>query len=397
LICTAGEARLEETPSGRLVIDASSPTSPGELSDILHPFLHPQLPDARSISLALSGGLDSRTLLALLMRDARQFGVHIFGDDADPDAEIATRIARDVGLREKRFPTRLDAHDWAVASLIEYSAHANATAPASTVARLCAYPQLYADGLVSIDGFFGEIARRSYHKRVAAMGPSAMDARAAELLRFLSSPRPAIFNGDTMNRMREGFREDVEGMIAEFRSVAGRRLEDFLDLAAVRFRLPNFAGYEQARLDGQAVTYMPFAQPSALRGLLRLPLRDRRGDRAFRQAIRRYAPRLTAYPLVKGGVTYPFHLGPSLAWLWTAARRRLGNYYRDPAPAAYLRSIETFVRDTIRSHEVRTYSAYDYDAIQHAVESFYAGDDAFTGFVDWWLAFEMWRAGLSGR
>ena len=51
----------------------------------------------KHISLALSGGIDSRTLLAFLLQHKRNdFEVHTWGDENNFDVQIAKRIANNI-------------------------------------------------------------------------------------------------------------------------------------------------------------------------------------------------------------------------------------------------------------------------------------------------------------
>ncbi|MDH3193959.1 MAG: hypothetical protein OEM40_06545, partial [Acidimicrobiia bacterium] len=170
--------------------------------------------------------------------------------------------------------------------------------------------------------------------------------------------------------------------------------ENFLDLVGVRTRLPNFFGFEQNRLDGLIQNYMPLAQPSLLAAVFRLPLSLRRNGRLVRRIVRSRNPRLTHYPLVKGGVTYPYRLPTVPAFAWTALKSRAGRGYVDLRRLKFLNVVKPFVLDTIYSQDVLESSLYDVSRLRRRIECFFGGRTEFASEVDWWLAFEMWRQSL---
>ena len=172
--------------------------------------------------------------------------------------------------------------------------------------------------------------------------------------------------------------------------------ENFLDVLGVRTRLPNFFGFEQNRLDGVIPNYMPFAQPSLLRALFQVPLALRRNGRLFRHLIRSQRASLAGYPLVKGGVSYPFRLPTAPAYAWTKLKTRLGQGYTDPLRLRFLETLKPFALDAVHAQAARTYPAYDHARLTRLVEAFYDGRTDLAVQVDWWLAFEMWRRVLGG-
>ena len=139
---------------------------------------------------------------------------------------------------------------------------------------------------------------------------------------------------------------------------------------------------------------MPFAQPSLLRALFQMPLSLRRNGRLFRRLIRSQRASLARYPLVKGGVAYPFQLPTAPAYLWTKLKTRLGQGYTDTVRLRFLETLKPFALDAVHSQAVRTYPAYDHARLARLVEEFYQGRSDLASEVDWWLAFEMWRRTL---
>jgi hypothetical protein len=194
--------------------------------------------------------------------------------------------------------------------------------------------------------------------------------------------------------MHRGTLVRMASLLQEMPQINEIGVENFLDLLAVRTRVPNFGGPEQSRLDTQILNYMPFAQPSYLRSIFRLPIALRKNGRLFRSIIRDQNSALTRFPLVKLGTTFPFPLHTIPAYVLCKLKGRLGHRFADGSSHKILMHLREFIQDTAHSQTVRSFDAYDHDAIIRIVESYYAGDEGLSRSLDWWLSFELWRQSL---
>jgi len=348
--------------------------------------------EAQNISLGLSGGLDSRTLLALLASPKNaKFWLHVFGNPEDPDVQISQAIARQENFSQLHCEAPIPDAAACMRWLSEYASQTQLIEPASTMLNLRYFPQLYAQKKIIIDGGFGEIARRQFLNRLWLKGKSALQSGDPQLIfPYLHVPRPRIFAPEVFRIMQKGVETQIAGLLEQ---MPPRELDaaNFLELFAIRTRLANAYSFEQARMDGECVSYMPFAQPSVLNALFKTPVAMRKNGRLFRQLIRRHFPPLAYYPLVKSGVVYPFAFTTVPAWAWTKLKTRLGQKYCDATAVTFLHKIAAEVQDLVHSDAVKSYPAYDYSFIRNTVEKFYGGQTELAPQVHWWLAFEMWR------
>lgn len=364
---------------------APDPEAPARFTARLRAFATAAVP-GRALTLGLSGGLDSRALLAL----APPPHLHTFGPDAHPDVQTARRLAAHTGRPHRVLHAPLPDAD-ACLHLVEAQVrHTHAASPASSAPGLDHFARLYADGLAVVDGGFGEVARRQFMNRLLRRAPQAARAgRAAAIAPHLRVRRAAVFAPEVQAALEAGLVRDVGRLWAAL--PAGIGAEAAADLAGVRARLPFFFGPEQARLDAQAVAFMPFAQPSVLAALFQVPLAQRRNGRLLRRLIRARAPALARVPLVKGGYSYPFALPTLAAFAWTALHARLAPPPPDATRAAFLERLRPFALDAVHSQAVAQHPLYDGPRLQALVAAYYAGETRLAGAVDWWLAFEVWR------
>lgn len=365
-----------------------------DLVNTLSRLLDPSFAD-RTLSLGLSGGLDSRFLLSLLTASKKSFSIHVFGNSEDPDV----RISKNIGMREEFDHQHIkSAHPdprTLPAALLDYCGQLCATGPASTILKSYGYTFLNDQGKLMIDGGFGEIARRQFFNRLLRQGPrNLLDTDPASLLQYFYVNQSELFNRETLDEMKRGVQEDLQLLSETMPPIQEFGRENFADLLAVRTRLPSFYGYEQARLDGVVPNFMPFAQPSFLNTAFHTPIETKQDGYLFRKTIRSTCPALARYPLVKGGTTYPFRLSSLSAGIWTKIKSSFGYRFIDPTPITFLHALSEYVQDLLHSSDTVSYPAYDYKSVKNTVERFYAGDHTLASRVDWWLAFEIWRRSL---
>jgi hypothetical protein len=355
----------------------------------------PVLEESKQISLGLSGGVDSRTLLAVLLAGQSKPNVHVFGDPSDPDVRTALNIARAEGLSSVFFDDPLPGQGECVQLLAEYTSQANLSEPATSIMRLRYFPRIQTDNKLMMDGGFGELSRRQYLNRLRLRGESALKSKDARRVDpFLRISRANIFIPEIQALMETGTIQQLQDTLNGMPAISKIGIGNFLDLLSVRVRIPNWGCHEQARLDCVVLNYMPFVQPSLLRLLFLLPVAKRENGRLFRRLIYDLHPTLARYPFVKGGSTYPFKFNTIQAAIWTRMKARLGICYESNLRHRILHVMMPFVFDTLNSSSVRTYGGYDFTSISKFVSNYYSGDSRLASHVDWWLTFELWRRSL---
>lgn len=387
-------------PGGHLIVSPDEvrvehhPYSPrtGEHHETLSALLSAQLKsrDERTISLGLSGGIDSRTLLALKPRRA-PFAVHVFGARSLEDVKVALSIAEDGNLPYSYFHVPPPDRDELLRTVADHAVQAQSVSPASAALSLRYYAELRSQRKLVVDGGFGEIVRRQFMNRLLRRGSRAIrdqDGRSA--LAHVRFDRAFLFTEAVRRRLEVGAIEDMELLLGSMREWLDLGLENVVDLMTVRTRLSNFYGFEQVRLDSQVQNYMPFAHPRLLDAVFSIPSRRRRGGRISRRIIASNAPRLRRYPLVKSDVSYPYGLPSLLSAVAVKLSRRFGETNDPPDRTLVLTQLKDYVMDRIASADVRNDDAYDHATLASLADAYYR-DGNFAIQLDWWLAFDFWR------
>lgn len=346
----------------------------------------------RPLSLGLSGGIDSRVLLALLKSSKNDFTAYSFGAQDDPDVELAQRICRTEGIPFRLISEPFPSADECVAMLREYVQKTNLVEGASSSVRLRYYARLDGNGAVMIDGGNGEILRRQFLQRFALRGRDDLIHRRTEhLFPLFALHRADIFNDEIRSQMYAGAVNDLDRSLRSLPPPDEIGLENFLDAWTITMRIPVVACDEQARIDEYVPNFMPFSQPDILQRALQMPLNQRRNNRFSKKIIRENAPSLTRYPLIKSGITYPYQLTTLQSRLWTALRSKFGVHNTSMHLHRFLETIREFVLETAHSRTVQQYAPYDYKKILRMVTLYYSGDRSLGHQLNWWIAFDAWR------
>jgi hypothetical protein len=369
-------------------------------TNCLLPFLFPKSYSNFPITLGLSGGLDSRTLLALALSEKdkslrKNLVVHSFGEKHDPDLVVAAKICKKIGVEHTLLTKNIIYDNNFIDRLSDYSKDALLVEPVSSYIKNIYFDDEYFSNKIVIDGANGEIARRQFYNRLFLKGKFELKTRNVKnILSHLRIYRSDIFNSSAMAEMENGCLVDVENLFETIPPIEIIGREKFVDMIAINFRFPNYFGPEQSRLDKKIISYMPFSQISVLEHAFHLPASLKRNSKLFYNLISKNKPILKKFPLVKNGITYPYGLNSLSAFIFTKLKKRITSpEVFDPAYLFY-QSIKEYINDLVESAEVRNFSLYDHDKVSNIVSRFYNGDGSVQSQLDWWFTFELWRQNL---
>ena len=140
-------------------------------TDCLVPFLFPKSDSNFPITLGLSGGLDSRTLLAMAVseKDAsfrKKLIIHSFGEKDDSDLVVASEICKNIGVEHTLLSKDFTYDKNFIAKLSDYSKDAILVEPVSSFIKNVYFDDEYFNNKIVIDGANGEIARRQFYNRL---------------------------------------------------------------------------------------------------------------------------------------------------------------------------------------------------------------------------------------
>jgi asparagine synthase (glutamine-hydrolysing) len=368
---------------------ANVETLAGRINHALLDVLEAYRPRFRRTSVALSGGMDSRYVLAGALRAFEEVDTFTFGEPASWDAQAGRTIARLAGVSNAWHDPRPD-----------------------FLARWAAYAVWRTDGLLSCVHAHGMDATIAHGRHAAVIlngvgGDFLMGAflRPSHLLqpadplratrivlakrRFHAHPLSAILKPEVLDRASAPVEAELRGLFARYRF---RRLGNLLLSYWLRHYAPRITAMGLILEEPWVEHVGPLVDPAFIRSVCDIPLEHRFTGQVYRRCLALLAPALCRVRWGRTGVAprwpWPFHVlsryGLSLGLL--PPRRPAVDY------AARLRgALAPWVRDTLLSPRTLADGYLQPSYLREAVESHLSGGADRTGELSMALTVELWR------
>lgn len=342
------------------------------------------------IELSLSGGLDSRVLLSLLIRIKTPFSAHSFGEPDNPDVAMARQLCERTGVKFTNYTPDELTIESAIQNVRLQAQYSLLNHPSTSPNNLGYYKKVVENGFpVIIDGGFGELWRRQFFYKLSLMGRKAfIRGNRESLIPFLSHHRADIFRAEVLNEMEKGCSKSLDRVFAENPQLETMGIDNWIDLISLRTRLPNYYSQEQTMIDGVAIAIMPFVQKNVLDLLFSTPLELKRNSSMLKRIVRNMAPELTSLPLVKSGTTVPFSLGSLGSRVWSKVSSVTGKKISpvEDEGTKKLVLLKEFVCDLAGSGKVRNSGLLDETKVA-GILKFYDGDTSKKDELAWLISF----------
>ncbi|MBN2016666.1 MAG: hypothetical protein JW794_00795, partial [Candidatus Cloacimonetes bacterium] len=244
------------------------------------------LQEERKVLLGLSGGIDSRILLSILLKENRDnWGTYSFGDKNFPDAIVARRLSEKLGFKHFSISNLNTPKNVDVERFNEFILQTHSYMMGSLFYEQDHYRKL-PKNVLFIDGGKGEYCTRSFAKWLTLKGKSAILGKDYKsILGFIQNIKPKIFNQETENKLITSCYKQIEDIINDMPSIHNIDVGDWVDIFTIRTRTGNMGSPTQTRLDNIIFNYMPFLQPSFLRRVFELSVRFRARNNIFRSIL----------------------------------------------------------------------------------------------------------------
>lgn len=372
------------------------PNQPENFFLTLNDLLKIKLDNNSKLTLGLSGGLDSRFMLSVMLKEGMDFNLHTVGDNDDPDVQTAKKIAESVGINLNHINNNesqnADSFLW---DYKNYASNTELIEPLSTYTKLKCFNSDYFTDKVLIDGTMAEFARKQFLKKFRLRGFSLIrQSRWQKLIDLVKVRRPNIFKKEFTDKMLSGISGQLKQMFADLEA-EDKNFYSLPDIMIANYRLPNYFMPEQTRLDNFLLSFMPFAQPEMVSASLSLQDKYRTNSSLMYKTILDNEKLLAKIPLIKGNSPYPFGSSTIKIYLLNKLRKkkdenkiRLFKFYD---------LLEAFIRDQFSSQEIKNYELYDHNFINNLVKDYYSGNKALVYDLNWLVTFELFRQGLNLR
>jgi hypothetical protein len=244
----------------------------------------------------VTGGRDSRLVLAAALRAGFEFEATTGGPRGHPDVEVGRRLCEVAGI--PHVPLAGDPHGdmWTrprrAAELVQLTAGGTAS-----VSDAAGFPLGPREGPLVLwhSGQGGEVARGYYGTARGLDG----DALADRLYRAFVARRPG--RTELLGKRGERLVRDEVGAFVDERLAAGAALEDVPDLFYLHRRMGTWAGPTHACVEWVKDTTSPLWSARLVPDLLGLPADERARELFHLRVLERLAPELVDVPFAGGG------------------------------------------------------------------------------------------------
>lgn len=341
------------------------------------------------IVIDLTGGYDSRALMAAFLGAGQRFATVVSGPPESPDVVISKGLATLLRLEHLHYPPRgpLMADDLKTAllltdgecDLIEYT----------DIARI--HTSLAERFQISINGSFGEVARGYWWELLLPRTGARLklDSHKLALRRYAVASYPELFE----QRFRIDLVEHTRATID--RVTAG--LDTFpntfqMDAAYIGMRMQRWQGRIASSTTRIWPCLSPFMFRSVLETMLQASYRLRRRSLLIRRMLAAYQPAIAAYPMEHGYPTVPV-TWKTLARFWPLIpyygsrvaeefRERFGLKGTPPArQSAEPLWADPSIQDLLVPARMKASSVLDGDALRAFLEA--AHQDGFSKRAVW--------------
>lgn len=299
--CTLASGRADRTPLPAMAVDGGDGDPVGAGVSAVRASVAAAVAGHDAVHLELSGGLDSRLLLAALRELPVVVTTMTVGSPGAPDVRVAGDLSRRLGLPNQvvdlaGLGTLSPAEAWELVRRAAAGRDACGNAVGEGVLELV--EDRSAQG-PRISGQNGEFARGFYYAGQPPW-PRPTPALAGALVRWRLTTNDAVDASVVDAGFREAGSARVATLVEETLRGYGRPWLGATDELYLDLRMRRWLGPEHSAASRRHPVLAPFFHPAYLAWARRAAPADKRGSRLCAAVLHRMAPDLAALPLDSG-------------------------------------------------------------------------------------------------
>ncbi len=376
--------------------DFDTKTTTSDFNEVLQNIVQLFVNDNKHLSLGFTGGLDSRLLLSYLLKiKNNNWDTFTFGNDNLPDVKYSKNISHKLGFKHLIYDYEVPNSEQLLNDLKTYISYTGISIPVSEMIQFGMHKHFAQKQMITMDGSYGETYRRQMLNKLLLLGKEdLLNKNTQNISKYIKSSRPNIFNADLENSIVNSINNSIFEVFDLLPPIKEIGFENWLDLYAIKVKLPNTTALSQQCLDTISTSYTAFIQPSLLNIGLTLPLKERINGKMFRKLIKQNSAQLTQFPLVKNQSSYPYGLGNKASWLWTKAKGKIIPPFKWNLNHLVLNILKEYICDKTNNQNFTQNNMYNTQLIKTAVNEYYNGNNSYAGIVEWSITFELWQDSL---
>lgn len=358
---------------------------------ILEKLINFGLNEFDTLSLGLTAGLDSRLLLSYLLKSGKNNWItHTFGGSNLPDVIYSKNISSKLGFNHKIYDYEIPKKENLIKILSKYVSFTNIVIPVSETIQFGMHERFGDNKTLTADGSYGETYRRQMLNRLLISGKEAIykkDYR--KIAEYIKSSRPNIFNDNFKQKIDSSIYESIVKIFELMPSLRDISLENWLDIFAIKIKMPNTTAFSQHCLDTICTALTLFLQPTLLKVGISLPLEDRINGKMFRELINNNAPILKTFPLVKNNYSYPYNFGNKASYVYTKIKSKILKNYEWKLNETILDLSKDYLLNSINQKNFNENDILNRQLITDSVNCYFKGNKQYKHVVEWYLTYNL--------
>jgi hypothetical protein len=279
----------------------------------------------RTVSVGISGGMDIRPLLAILIGSGLAFNTVHFGSDQTADFTIAKAIAKDNKLPFRFIPEEDTSPSWEQACAYLATRGFGFNPAASCL--MAYYPILAEQSEGFLGGYYGELFRFRFMAAHALSILKLQKPNYHSFARYLYNAAESFFVPDVNKALYHGFVNDLKESLNQM-PTQNMPNPLWMNLFYVRYSPRTINMPDLSQLDQYINDHMPYLQSSIIDQHWHYGLLKQYNEALHRDIIDKHAPQLKRYPLALGDVSAPYRYRPYALKLKVLADSRLNKKQR---------------------------------------------------------------------
>ncbi len=350
----------------------------------------------KNIAVALSGGIDSRYLLAIALKMNKTPDLFSFGNPNHPDNIISKKIAKKIGFNytNLNFSENYDSISYKMIN--DYSLKNQMQNSLSEIIQKSHIKSIADNNYFLLDGGIGEFGRRGYFNLASLIGFRYFKNKNTQEIidSFFFKKSISFFNNDFQNQIKSNTNHKLKILIDSMPDLDNIEFDNWLDLFGIRIKYPNFVHYEQTISDDNLINYCPFNFTHTLQSGIAIPVKDRTDAKAYKNYIRNNAKVLSKFPLIKHNFYYPFGFNQTLGKFWLRFAKILKMTYKDEETKNFYQSKKELFLDIISTIKASEKNILNQNKINSLIDEYSKNDFNHLNELDALITFSTYKFAL---
>lgn len=324
----------------------------------------------RKVCVGLSGGMDIRPLLAILLSSGMPFTAVHFGTEEGEDYRIARKIAEDHNIPFRFISHQEASKGWEMAK--DYLFHRGFGFNPASNSLLGYYPILSQEADVFLGGYYGELFRFRFMSAHLTSIFRLKKPDFGSFAAYLFNNPSSFFTKDVNLELHRGFVESLKKELADMPSPQGMPNPLWMNLFYARYSPRSINMPDLSHLDDYLCDFMPFMQKAIVGQHWHYGVVRQLNEGLHRGIIKRKAPDLQNYPLAIAEHSASYLHRPYTLKLRLKLKK--GASYNQSRTESFLQSNKTEIMALREVSTVIQDPWLDSRKVGRILDSYYGGD-----------------------